>query len=108
MWEPKGECRYSQCLFERREHFSHETVAHKNISMRVMLISSAFSQNAIMKSVMTGNASFTSQIFTGTQKTTYLFRFLSDPSADQPQRIDKTSQTAFVDLVEVVLSAYHQ
>lgn len=56
-----------------------------------------------MKSVIAGNCSFTSQIFTGTQKKTYLFGFLF-----KPQRIDKTSQTTVVDLVEVVLSAYHQ
>lgn len=38
----------------------------------------------------------------------FFFCFLSNPSTDQPQRVDKMSQTTFVDLVEVVLSAYHQ
>lgn len=78
MLEPKGESGYSQCLLGEREHFSHVTVGHKNIWVHVTLVESAFSWNARMKSVITGNLSFTSQIFTGTQKRTYLSGFPSD------------------------------
>lgn len=76
--------------------------------MTVTLDGSAVNQNATKNLLRTGNGSFTSQILAGAQKITYLFCLVYSPSSDQPQRDDKTSQTTFVDLVEVVLSAYHQ
>lgn len=101
MRELKAASGYSQCLFGERETVPQTW-------MTVTLGWPAVNQNATMNSLRTGNGSFTSQILAGAQKITYLFSLVFSPSSDQPQSDDKASQTAFVDLVEVVLSAYHQ
>lgn len=43
------------------------------------------------------------------QRRLICFKFVFfHPSTDQPQDIDKTRQTTFVDVVEVALFPYHQ
>lgn len=101
MRELKAASGYSQCLFGERETVTQTW-------MTGTLDWSAVNQDATMSSLRAGNGSFTSQILAGAQKITYLFCLVFSPSSDQPQRHDKTSQTTFVHLVEVVLSAYHQ
>lgn len=101
MRELKAANGYSQCLFGERETVTQTW-------MTGTLDWSAVNQNATMNSLRTGNGSFTSQILAGAQKIAYLFCLVFSPSSDQPQNDDKTSRTALVDLVEVVLSAYHQ
>lgn len=101
MRELKAASGSSQCLFGERETVTQAW-------MTVTLDWAAVNQNATMNSRRTRNGSLTSQILAGAQKITYLSCLVFSPSRDQPQSDDKTSQTTFVDLVEVVLSAYHQ
>lgn len=107
MWEPKGESGYTQCLFGEREHYRHATVALKKhlVACHIGLVS--IHRNPIMKSYLEMvHLRHKNSLELGRKLIFFCFRSMA--SADQPQHVDKTSPTTLVDLVEVVLSAYHQ